>query len=554
MTSELTGEVATTEMTSGTGGDAVVAALSHSGVNTVFGIPGGHNIDLFDALARSDSIRTVQPRHEQGAGFMADGYARTKRATGVIACLEGPGMGNAMTALGEAFQDSSPVLVISSQIPTEFDGRDIGLIHELPNHLETFRAVTVASHRATSVSQIPDIITQGLSRHGSGHRPGPVHVEIPLDILEQRGDWELATGQANDTHPIARELDAAAEILAHGAKPVIFAGGGASRGGAEREVLRLAEHLGAPVITTALGKGAIPESHELYVGTSSLWSPWLASGPVSDLIAAADPLLVVGSRLTDASTTNWTMPQPESMLRIDVDPDVPLHHYRIDMTVTGEASTVLQRLTELVPSRNGGPPSHIIEAARRSILDHARAGMGDGLQMLETVSAILGPETVLTGDSLIGLWAATAWHTDAPRRYHVPMHFNTLGFALPGAIGAHLAAPGAPTVAIAGDGAFLFTAAELSTAVQEDIPVVVIVCNDHGYESIRRQQQARFDGRTIAVDIESPDFVAFARAMGAEGHLARDISELESALERSVSSGRPSLIEIPLSVAPPWES
>lgn len=554
MTSNLTGEVGSAHATTGTGGDAVVATLRHAGVDTVFGIPGGHNIDLFDALARSNSIRTVQPRHEQGAGFMADGYARTKRATGVIACLEGPGMGNAMTAIGEAFQDSSPVLAISSQIPTTFEGRNIGLIHEMPNHLATFSAVTVGSRRVTSVSEIPGVISQLLGLQTGGKRPAPVHVEIPLDVLERHGDWQIPEMETVNLAPSAHELDAAAEILARGTRPVVFAGAGANRGGAEKELLRIAEHLGAPVITTALGKGAFPESHELYLGTASLWSPWLTSGAVADLVASADPLLVVGSRLTDASTTNWTMPEPKSIIRIDVDPEVALHHYKIDAAVTGEASTILQHLTDLIQGRTSNEPTSHIAEAREEIRRHAAQNLGDGLPLLETINSVLGPNAVLTGDSLIGLWAASVWRTDAARHYHVPMHFNTLGFALPAAIGARIAAPDSPTVAIAGDGAFLFTVAELSTAVQENVPVIAIVCNDHGYESIRRQQQARFDGRTIAVDIESPDYVALARAMGADGHLARDVSEFGNALERAVASGRPSLIEIPMSVAPPWEA
>lgn len=545
-------EVETGNVSHGTGGDAVVAALKAEGVDTVFGIPGGHNIDLFDALARTDSIRTVQPRHEQGAGFMADGFARTKRFPGVMVCLEGPGMGNAMTALGEAYQDSSPLLAVSSQVPTHFEGRNLGLIHEMPNHLETFSAVTVASHRVTSVAEIPEAISQGM-RHHIGRRPGPIHVEIPLDILEASGEWKTTPGVTRTLEPSERQLDVAIALVADGTRPVIIAGAGASRGGAEKEVLMLAEHLGAPVITTALGKGVFPESHDLYIGTMSLWSPWLAAGPVADLVASADPLIVIGSRLTDASTANWTMPQSKSLLRIDIDPDVSTRHYRVDATVTGDASTVLGHLIDGVPSRQARPSSQSIEDAKRTILAHVTEKMGSGRRLLELINTTLGPDAILTGDSLIGLWAASAWRTDSPRTYHVPMHFNTLGFALPAAIGAKLASPDSPTVSIAGDGAFLFTVAELSTAVQEDIPMICIVCNDHGYESIRRQQRARFDGRTIAVDITSPDFVALAEAMGADGYFAKDVAEFERVLERAASSGRTSLIEFPLSVAAPWE-
>ena len=540
----------------GTGGDAVVATLRAAGVDTVFGIPGGHNIDLFDALVRDGTIRPVLPRHEQGAGFMADGYARVAGRTGVIACLEGPGMGNAMTALGEALQDSSPVLAVSSQTRSDLAAGGFGEIHELPDHLQTFRAVTRFSARAETVADIPRAIAAALSAHGPGRRPGPAHVEVPVDVLAATGTWDsVPTPDAGpglgDCGPA---LDRAAELIARGSRPLVLAGAGVSRGCAERELTDLAEHLGAPVITTALGKGAVREDHELYLGTVSLWSPWIAEGPIADLIAAADPLIVVGSRLTDATTNNWTMPAPTNIVRIDVDPAVATNHYRIAVEVTSDAASALTALRALVPARHGAtiPPSDLA-SARDIPLAHARSGMGPGFDLVSSISAVLGPDTVLMGDSLIGLWAAVAWRTNGARRYHVPMHFNTLGFALPAAIGAHFADRSAPTVALAGDGAFMFTMAELSAAVQEEVPVIAIVCNDGGFESIRRQQRARFDGRMVSVDIRTPDFAAFARSVGAEGFRADDLADFPAALEAAASTGRASLIEVPLSVSPPWE-
>ncbi len=185
-------------MTTGTGGDAVVETLRSAGVDTLFGIPGGHNIDLFDAVARDGSIRAVLPRHEQGAGFMADGYARVGARTGVIACLEGPGMGNAMTALGEALQDSSPVLVLSSQIRSDLHDGGFGVIHELPNHLGTFRAATRFSARAATVDEIPAAVAGALRVHGGGQRPGPAHVEVPEDVLACVGSWTAASLTRHD--------------------------------------------------------------------------------------------------------------------------------------------------------------------------------------------------------------------------------------------------------------------------------------------------------------------------------------------------------------------
>lgn len=543
-------------MTNGTGGDAVVATLRAAGIDTLFGIPGGHNIDLFDAVVRDGSIRAVLPRHEQGAGFMADGYARVGARTGVIACLEGPGMGNVMTALGEALQDSSPVLVVSSQIKSDLHDRGFGVIHELPNHLETFHAATRFSARAATVDEIPSAIAGALAAHGRGRRPGPSHVEIPEDVLAAVGSWSapLNTDQASKaTAETESALDRAASLIAAGRRPVILAGAGTSRGCAEDELTAFAEHIGAPVLTTALGKGAIREDHPLYVATTSLWSPWISEGPVAHLIASADPLIVVGSRLTDATTNNWQMPAPSSIIRIDVEQAPATNVYTIDVEVTCDAAVGLAALRALVPGRESTVSEAGLSTARRFPVDHARRSMSDGFDLVTAISTVLGPDTVLMGDSLIGLWGAVAWRTNRPRRYHVPMHFNTLGFALPAAIGAKLANPSAPTVALAGDGAFMFTMAELSAAVQEEVPIIAIVCNDGGFESIRRQQRAKFGGRMISVDIRTPDFAAFARSVGADGFTVRDLADFPTVLETAATTGRASLIEVPLSVAPPWE-
>ncbi len=264
---------------------------------------------------------------------------------------------------------------------------------------------------------------------------------------------------------------------------------------------------------------------------------------------------MVGSRLTDATTKNWQMPSPASIVRIDVDPAVSTNVYSIDVEVTCDAAAGLEALRALVPARDANAFSdQVLAEARHVPIAHARAAMAGGFDVVGSISQVLGPDTVLMGDSLIGLWAAVAWRTNRPRRYHVPMHFNTLGFALPAAIGAKLADLAAPTVALAGDGAFMFTMAELSAAVQEEVPIIAIVCNDGGFESIRRQQRAKFEGRMVSVDIHSPDFAAFARSVGAEGFTVGDLADFPSALAAAAATGRPSLIELPLSVAPPWEA
>lgn len=536
-----------------TGGDLLVQALVAHGVDTVFGIPGGHNLDIYDALAREDGVRHVLARHEQGAAFMADGYARVSGRTGVLITLEGPGLTNAMTGLGEAYSDSSPVLSISSQIPSGLIGLDRGVIHELRDQLESLKSVCRWSWRAESRDDVSALVGQALAAHVR-ERPAPVHIEIPLDLLAATGRSSvLASSATVADDPDPAEISAAVERIARGSQPVIYAGGGVNRSGAAAEITELAEALGAPVITTALGKGAIAEDHALYVASLSLWSPWIRSGPVADLVAAADPLVVVGGRLSDASTCDWRMPAPKSIVQLDIDPDRLGETYPCDVGVVGDARLVLRALLDSLDARPGTPPLAAIGRAREAVESHARTGLGWGWQLLSDLRTVLGDRTILMGDSLIGLWASVAWRTNRPRSFHVPMHFNTLGFALPAAIGAKVAVPDAPVVALAGDGAFMFTLAELSAAVQEQVPVIVVVCNDGGYESIRSQQIARYGGRSYAVDLQSPDFVLLAQAMGAAGFRAAGPDDFASTLARAAEEAGPALVEVPLSVAGPWD-
>jgi acetolactate synthase-1/2/3 large subunit len=262
-------------------------------------------------------------------------------------------------------------------------------------------------------------------------------------------------------------------------------------------------------------------------------------------------LIVVGGRLTDASTNDWKMPSPRSMVQVDIDPEHARTHHVPEVAVGGDADVVLGLLLGALGSRDGAMPE--LTRAREHVAAHARGCLGWGTDLFAALEDVLGADTVVMGDSLIGLWAATAWRTRRPRAYHVPMHFNTLGFAMPAAIGARVADPHAPIVAIAGEGAFMFTMAELSTAVQHRLPIVVVVCNDAAFTSIKRQQVARF-GRTHAVDLVPPDLPALAAAMGALGLRADDGPSFRARLDEATRSGGPALIEVPLSVRAPWEA
>jgi thiamine pyrophosphate-dependent acetolactate synthase large subunit-like protein len=542
-----------------TGADRVVTTLADSGVTEVFGIPGGHNLDLFDSLARCGSIRTFVPRHEQGAGFMADGYARVSGDPGVCMTLEGPGVLNLATSLGEAYADHSPMLVITSQLRRDSVDRGLGMIHELRSQTQVLSPMTLWSARAESAQDAEGLVGRALRELRAG-RSGPIHIEVPLDILSDPVPPDPAPlAPPIDERPLDDPpLDADAvqrfvDRLRQGPRPVIWAGAGVNRSGASARTRELAERLGAPVIMTALGKGSFPESHPLHVATLSLWSPWISEGPIARLVAAADPLIVLGARLSDASTNDWRMPLPDSIVQVDIEPARAHPRHDPDVTVRGDIDGVLAHVLDGLGQSDRSRPREDLASMRVAVLAHAARGLGWGVELFGALQTVLGPDTIVMGDSLIGLWAATAWRSDRPRGYHVPMHFNTLGFALPAAIGARTTGTSDPIVAIAGEGAFMFTMAELGTAVQYELPLIVVVCNDRAYTSIKRQQVTRFEGRTLGVDLLPPDLPRFAESMGALGMAAEDGPTFRRALERAAAADRPALIEVPLSVLPPWE-
>jgi acetolactate synthase I/II/III large subunit len=239
---------------------------------------------------------------------------------------------------------------------------------------------------------------------------------------------------------------------------------------------------------------------------------------------------------------------------VDIEPDHARPRHVPEIAVEGDLDLVLAQVLDGLGSARATGVSDDLASMRDAIDQRSRRALGWGMDLLDAIGAVLGPDTIVMGDSLIGLWAATAWRSNRPRGYHVPMHFNTLGFALPAAIGARVTGTRDPIVALAGEGAFLFTVAELGTAVQYDLPLIAVVCNDRAYTSIKRQQIARFDGRTLGVDLVPPDLPRLAEAMGALGLAADDLPTFRNALERAAASGRPALIEVPLSVIPPWEA
>ncbi len=533
-----------------TGGQAVVETLQVGGVTAVFGIPGLHNLAIYDALSKTPSIQHVLCRHEQGAGFAADGYARTSGKPGVFITTTGPGATNAFTAVAEAWSESSPVLHLASQLDAHLVNTQRGVIHELTDQSGTFRNVTRHHESVHELDRISPAVAECLTEIQSG-RPRPAFLEFPQDVLNASGDLaiscpEPAVRLEADTSLVRR----AAQRLASARRPAIIAGAGVHRSGATTELLRLAEAVQAPVFETAPGRGAIPSDHPLSVG-----GRWTGEPRLIRFLTESDALLVIGSRLGAGDTSYWQMALPP-VLHIDADSAVIDMNYPADLALVGDARlTLAQLLTEL--ERRGpdgdGAWAENVRSQCEQIDAEMRAKHPVPMGVIDTLRGTLDRDAILTNDSLIQYWTARHFPVYTPRSYHIPWVYGTLGTALPFAIGAAVAAPQRQVVAIGGDGAFVFTCAELATAIQAGANVVSIVCNDQGYEAMRRHQRKRYGSRVFASDLVTPDFAALARSFGALGFSLQSPDELGPALREALDAKRPAVIDLPLSLDLPWQ-
>jgi len=532
-----------------TGGQAVVDVLKANAVETVFGMPGVHNLAVYDALLDS-GIRHLSARHEQGAAFMADGYARASGDIGVCLCTSGPALLNTATSLGTAYSDSSPVLCVASQIPLDAVGREKGYIHECRDQLACVEAVTGWSGSASTVAAVPELLHEAIVQMRSG-RPRPVAVEIPCDVLDAESDIRQSSCVPVDIprrQPEDTQISAAVDLLSQARRPLIWVGGGMIISGGHDELVGLAEHIQAPVFSTVLGKGAIPGDHPLSAG-SAMVHP--AAKPLLD---SCDCLLAIGTRFTQEETLDWTLPIPESLIHIDIDQNECGRNYRPAVFVHGDARQSLRALNAQMarlPARD--EPQRRIEVAemRNRIVDDCRQIAPQGVQLVETLRDALPRETVVVSDlTLAAYWCRRLLDIFEPRTNIYPWGFCTLGFGVPAAIGAKAARPDRPVVLLSGDGGFQFNNQELAVAVECQLPIVVLLFNNSGYGVLQPQQQLRY-GRSLGAELRNPDFVALARAYGAESRQVTRCTDLGPAVQTAVASGQTWVLEITFPVPLP---
>ncbi|MHC8509020.1 MAG: 5-guanidino-2-oxopentanoate decarboxylase [Rhodospirillales bacterium] len=529
-------------------GEYLVQLLERYGVDTVFGIPGVHTVELYRGLPQT-RIRHITPRHEQGAGFMADGYARASQKPGVCFIITGPGMTNIATAMGQAYADSIPMLVISSVNRLNSLGMGRGELHELSDQSGMMSHVSAFSATVTQPEMLPELIARAFAVFTS-ERQRPVHIEIPTDVLTMSaGHLEVPGAPPRSASPAApaTALERAAHELQSAQRPVILYGGGAAR--APRAALALSELLDAPSVMTINARGLIPQGHPLAVPAS----PSLKA--VRALVDAADVVLAVGTEMGPTDYNMWDESPfhvPGRLIRIDIEGAQTMRSALPHIAVTADARDAMRALTRVVVSPLDTGGAERAEAAREAAWEEIGAAARTKIGFVERIYSALPPGAVIAGDSTQPAYACCLYlNTAAPARwFSAAAGYGTLGYALPAATGAWLGAsetPAPPAVCLIGDGGLQFTMPELTSAADIGANLIVIVWNNRGYGEIKKfmiERQIKPEG----VDLLTPDFIAIARACGLGAETLENADDLEAALARAQAHDGPYLIDIDESV------
>lgn len=528
-----------------TGGEAVVKALRAHGVHTIFGLPGVQNDYFFNALHdEGDAIRVIHTRHEQGAAYMALGYALATGEVGVFSVVPGPGVLNSTAALATAYSTNARVLCLTGQIHSASIGRGYGLLHEIPDQLGVLRSLTKWAERITSPAEAPELVAEAFRQLYRG-RPRPVALEVPPDVLAAQTEVDLSPQAGTPRHPPV-DMDAieqAARLLGQAEQPMIFVGSGALD--AADEVRQLAEALQAPVVSSRTGHGILSSRHELSLRPLEAHMLW----------PKADVVLAIGTRL-QMPLMSWGYDDGLKVIRIDID---PTEHERIAPPAVGIVARSQDALPPLIAAveRHNRP-----RRSRRGEMDTLRAAAAARYAYLEPQLSFLKairselPEDgffveEMTQVSYVGRFALPIYH---PRTFVSVGYQGTLGWGFATALGVKVAHPDRAVLSVTGDGGFMFTVQELAAAVQHRIATVTLVFNDGAYGNVRRTQKESYGNRIIASELVNPDFVRLAEAFGAQGLRAHTPEELRAALRRGFEESEvPTVIEVPVGEMPsPW--
>ncbi len=536
-----------------TGGAELIAQLEGYGVDTVFGMPGVHTLAFFEPLAAS-GIRHVGARHEQGAGFMADGYARATGKPGVCLIISGPGVTNVATPIGQAYSDSIRLLAVTSAIARDDIGLGRGMLHEITNQQAVSAPITGFSATALTGQQIGEHLAQAMTSFQT-ERPRPAHLSIPLDVLDEEVEARRSRKfLPQPPGPNLADVRAAADLIRKAARPVILAGGGCRNAGSE--LTRLAEMLQAPVVTTVAGKGVVPESHPLSLGST------LQRARIRRLVEVeADLVLAIGTEIAepdlyvtaDSEAAGDASPVADAtrlsiagkFVRIDIDPATTVRTYAPDAAMVSDAALAADALAEEL-ARAEFPRSvpwlTDIEAIRHHVRNDVSPLERQHIAVLTAVRNALPADALVYGDmTQIAYTGCVYFPVDVPGTWHFPMGYGTLGYALPASIGGALGASGRACVAIVGDGGLLFTVQELATAVEQRLPLPIVLWDNDGLGEIADFMRARGIPE-VSVRPLNPNFKALAESFGCLTAEPQSLEDIEREVRAALSADRPTLI------------
>ena len=519
-------------------GEAVMRLLSKYGVDTVFGIPGVHTLDYCRGL-RDGPIRHIQVRNEQGAGFMADGYARGSRRPGVALVISGPGVTNALTAIGQSWADSIPVLLLSSETDSSTHGKGWGALHEIPDQRAVTAQLTALSTRAKSPEDIPELIGQAFGVFSS-QRPRPVHISIPIDVLAQpvSEDW-MAMKLPKRAQPASDDIKAAANLLRSAKRPLLMVGGGAVD--ASAPVRELVELLQAPVVCSTAGKGIVPDNHPLSLSASTV------RPEVQSFISTADVILAVGTELAETDSFVERLDFRGDIIRIDLDPRKLNDQYPSTIGIVADANASIQVLLAECGYKSKRQEKEIfseLEKIRQKIIENLTVSEKQHMMLLRPIADQMPDNTFYDGDICQLVYTgAFGMNVRSPGCWSYPAGYCALGCGLPNAIGAKLAQPDRPVVCLTGDGGFMFTVQELIVASEEKLGIPIIIWENGGLKQIQDDMNSR-SIPLVGVEGGNPDFVRLSQSMGCDGIIAESLDHVTGTVLSGFSKDRPTLIII----------
>jgi acetolactate synthase I/II/III large subunit len=533
------------------GAEALMKALEKEGVDIVFGLPGGANLPIYDALVDA-KLRHILVRHEQSAAHMADGYARIKRKAGVCFATSGPGATNLITGIATAYADSSPMIAVTGQVPLAMIGKDA---FQETDIIGVANPCTKYAFQPRSAAEIPETVKKAFYISESG-RPGPVLIDIPKDVQQAREEVSFPSLiKVRGYNPIVdaglSQLERAVQAMMKAEKPIIMAGGGVILSGAFSELQALAELLMAPVVTTFKGKGSFPENHALAMGPIGMHG----HAEANKIIIEADCIIAVGARFSDRSVGRFDeFGKGMTIIHLDVDPAEIGKNKAADIAVVGDVKSSLRTAVKMLTKykmakRTADDPwlkrrKELIDYYADSIKDYPRELTAK--KALKKLRELLPPSAIVTTEvGQCQMWASLHFDVIAPGTFFSSTGLGTMGFGFPASIGAKAARPSSIVVDIAGDGSFNMTENSLAVSVLDKLPVIVFLMNNYMLGMVAQWQRTFYKRRYMGVHQQNcPDYVKIAEAYGAQGIRAQSLEELDTALKKAMNTDVASVIDI----------